>query len=101
MVGVPFVIARKANDASGTDPSEEELTTQALERLPRGQTIEALLAFNSMKYVSPLLLSCCSADSGCRDKLKAFLEPFRDGGKVVSAGDIEEFMQSVKESRRR
>lgn len=35
----------------GVDPSEEELTTQALEMLPRGQTIEALLAFNSMKYV--------------------------------------------------
>ena len=33
------------------DPSEEELTSQALERLPRGQMIEALLAFNSMKYV--------------------------------------------------
>ncbi|KAJ9096633.1 hypothetical protein QFC20_006397, partial [Naganishia adeliensis] len=66
------------------DPSEEELTTQALERLPRGQTIEALLAFNNMK-----------------DKLKAFLEPFRDGGRVVSAGDIEEFMQGIKESRGR
>ncbi|KAI5449729.1 hypothetical protein NCC49_004094 [Naganishia albida] len=65
------------------DPTEEELATRALERLPRGQTIEALLAFNSMK-----------------DKLKAFLEPFRDGGKVVSAGDIEEFMAGIKESRR-
>lgn len=79
------------------------MTTQALERLPRGQTIEALLAFNSMKCVLPLLLlSRVFADLlGDRDKLKAFLEPFRDGGKVVSAGDIEEFMQSVKQSRRR
>lgn len=55
-----------------------------------------------MKYVPLLLLSVCQAADPCecRDKLKAFLEPFRDGGKVVSAGDIEEFMAGINESRR-
>ncbi|KAJ9107280.1 hypothetical protein QFC21_000727 [Naganishia friedmannii] len=61
------------------DPTEEELTDQALSVLPRSQAIEGLLKFNAMK-----------------DRLKEFLEPFRDGGKVVSAADIEEFMDSIK-----
>lgn len=105
------------------EPSEESLSSRALEGLPRAQTIEALLAFNEMKYVfrkpplqippiAPPILSafiplfrdafsemglvhgadCCAS----RDRLKAFLEPFRDGGRVVSAEDIGEFMQSVK-----
>lgn len=94
------------------------MTSQALERLPRGQTIEALLAFNSMKYVSlsfpfpvasPAFFLLSNRRGyrftmlipSCRDRLKAFLEPFRDGGRVVSAGDIEEFMQGIKESRGR
>jgi hypothetical protein len=50
-----FLIRSARLQRLAAEPTEESLASQALEGLPRSQTIEALLAFNAMKYVPPLL----------------------------------------------
>ncbi|KAJ7220570.1 hypothetical protein GGX14DRAFT_675219 [Mycena pura] len=61
--------------------SLEELGMRALERLPRDRAIDGILAFNKM-----------------RDKLRAYLRPFAEEGKVVGEADVQSFFEELKET---
>ncbi|KAJ7054120.1 hypothetical protein C8F01DRAFT_1163977, partial [Mycena amicta] len=61
--------------------SLEELGMRALERLPRDRAIDGILAFNTM-----------------RDKLRSYLRPFAEAGKVVGEADVQSFFEELREA---
>ncbi|KAF7303812.1 UBR-type domain-containing protein [Mycena indigotica] len=82
----PYLLEEEETYEPPEDPdsglSLEELGMRALERLPRDRAIDGILAFNSM-----------------RDKLRSYLRPFAEEGKVVGEADVQGFFEELREAR--
>ena len=60
-----------------------ELALQAMEKMPRAQSLESIHAYNHLQ-----------------EKLKAFLQPVAESGKSVTKEDIATFFAQMEEERR-
>ena len=78
--------------------SLEELGMRALEKLPKEQAINGIMAFQRMRYAFSPPRSSLVYDNNCihSAELSQFLAPFAANGQVVTREDVQRFFEEKK-----